>query len=376
MASASRSHRVKLAVVVLPKSALGSAGRSLQVSPDSGVVSNDDASIGSVAAKPNTFDKLGRITGYELLYGDQYSGGSGVTGISTGVDKYKTSAGAKGGLAFWRKDDPKITALEPYGLPIMVKALKAAKVGTRRFAEAATYAVPNSAAVSIVDEQFIDGRYVLHAGVAAGSLSAAAHLAGKLARTLDHRLRLAETGQLRGKPVKVPKPLNGGPPAGGPDLATVALTASDFGGQATIFDQGYGTPTTPSLSSYAQEMQPAGSFADLDQFIDWFPRANDATVLSRFEGVGFAYVLAAGGLTGVPGQYTPVDLSAVGDNAYGAFVSVTPPGQSTVYFVVVALSSGQVADFILAGSESQVQSADVVNLAQLAANRLDAGLPG
>jgi hypothetical protein len=36
-ASASRSHRLKLGVVVLPKSALGTAGRSLAVSPDTGL---------------------------------------------------------------------------------------------------------------------------------------------------------------------------------------------------------------------------------------------------------------------------------------------------------------------------------------------------
>lgn len=375
-ASASRSHRVKLAVVVLPKSALGAAGRALKASPDSGVVSNSEASLNSVAAKANTFDKLGRITGYELTYGDEYSGGSGVTQISTGVEKYKTSAGAKRGLAFWRKDDPKITVLEPYGLAITVKALKPAKVGTRRFAEAATYAVANAAPVSIVDEQVSDGRYVLRAGVAAGSLSAASHLAGQLARQLDHRLRLAEAGHLRGKPVKVPPHLKGGPPSGGPDLATLALTTDDFGGEATLAGQGYGTPSTPSLSSYARELEPAASFADLDQFIDWFPAANDATVLSRFEGVGFAYILASGGLTGVPGHFTPVDLSAVGHNAYGAIVSITPAGQSTVYFVIISLSSGQAADLVLAGSEEQVQSGDVVSLAQVVANRLDAGLAG
>ena len=94
--------------------------------------------------------------------------------------------------------------LEPYGLAVTVKALKPAKVGTRRFAEGSTITVPNAVPLSVVDEQFTDRRYVLHVDVAAGSLSVAAHLAGKLARTLDHRLRLAEAGRLRGKPVKVP----------------------------------------------------------------------------------------------------------------------------------------------------------------------------
>ena len=154
--------------------------------------------------------------------------------------------------------------------------------------------------------------------------------------------------------MKLPRQLDAGPPPGGPDLGRLALTSSDFGGQATITDQGYGTPSTPSLSTYVRDMEPAGSFADLAQVIEWFPHANEATVLGRFEGVGFAYGLAEGLLTGVRGEFTPVDLSAVGHDAYGGIVSVTPSGQSTVYFVIVSLSSGQAADLILAGSEPQV----------------------
>lgn len=374
--SASRSHRVKLAVVALPKSALGVAGRSLAVSPDSGAVSNAGATGKSISAGPHTFDNFGRITGYVLSYGDPYSGGSGITSIETGVDKYKTAAGAKRGLAFWRKDDPKINVLAPYGVVATVKALKPSKIGTHRFAEAATYAIPNAAPVTLVDEQFSDGRYVLQVDVGAGSLSEAFHAAGKLARTLDHRLRLAEAGHLRGKPVKVPPQLDRGPPQGGPELGMLALTSSDFGGQATITEQGYNTPSTPSLSTFVEDMEPAGGFADLAQVIDWFPHANDATVLGRFEGVGYAYGLGEGLLTGVPGQFTQVDLSTVGHSAYGGIVSATPHGRPTVYFVIVTLSSGQAADLILAISESQVQSGDVVNLAQAAANRLDAGLGG
>ena len=164
--------------------------------------------------------------------------------------------------------------LEPYGLAVTVKALKPAKVGTRRFAEGPTITVPNAVPLSVVDEQFTDRRYVLHVDVAAGSLSVAAHLAGKLARTLDHRLRLAEAGRLRGKPVKVPANLH------------------------------------------------AGAFT-------------------------------SGALTGVPGQFTQVDVSGA-----------------------VALSSGRAADLVLVAGQTPLQSSDVLNLAQITANRLDTGLAG
>ena len=375
-ASASNSHRVKLSLVALPKSALGRAGKPLAVTPDSGTVSNDEAAADSNGGAPNTFSKLGRVTGYTLKYGDRFSGRAGVTEITTSVDAYKTGADARRGLAFWQKDDPKITIFAPYGLPFAVKSLTAAKVGTHRFAKGTTLTIPNAAPLALVDDQFTDGRYVLQVDVAAGSLSSAAGVAGKLARRLDRRLRLAEAGKLHGKPVKLPKPLKAGPPANGPDLATLALTPTDLGGQATLGDHGYEPPSTPSLSEYAEDLQPAGSYDELSQLVDWFPTANDALDLSRFEGGAFAYLLASGLLTGTPGQLTQVDLSVAGDNAWGGTVSVTPQGQPTVYFAIISLSSGQASALVLASSQSQIQPADVVSLAQAAANRLNAGLSG
>ena len=71
-----------------------------------------------------------------------------------------------------------------------------------------------------------------------------------------------------------------------------------------------------------------------------------------------------------------MDLSAVGDNATGGIVSIAQPQQPTIYLTVIALSAGQASDLILAGSQSQLQASDVANLAQTAANRLNAGLSG
>jgi hypothetical protein len=375
-ASARTSHRVKLAIVVLPKLALGTAGRPLALARGSGVISNANAPNNSNTATADTFAKLGRVTGYALTYGDRYSGRTGVTEITTGVDEYKNPADAKRGLAFWKKDDPKITALKPYGLAVEVRTLKAPRVGTHRFAEGTSFTVPNAAPVAFVDERFTDGRYVLNVDVGAGSLSAAAGTASKLARTLDHRLRLAEAGHLRGKPVKLPPQLTLGAPEGGPDLATLALQTSDLGGPATLGDHAYAAPSSPALSAYGIDWNPAGTFDALSQLIAWFPTANDATVLTGFEEAVIAHSLAEG-LTGVvAGQFTPVDLGAAGDNAVGGIVTISQPQQPTIYLTVVALSSGQASDLILAGSQSQIQASDVVNLAQTAATRLNAGLSG
>ena len=101
-ASASSPHRVKLPLVPLPKSALGGAGESLALMHDSGVVSNADAANNSTSGTTATFKNLGRVTGYDLTYGDPFTGGTGVTQIASGIEQFKTSAGAKKGLAFWR----------------------------------------------------------------------------------------------------------------------------------------------------------------------------------------------------------------------------------------------------------------------------------
>lgn len=123
-------------------------------------------------------------------------------------------------------------------------------------------------------------------------------------------------------------------------------------------------------------MEPAGSFEDLTQLLGWFPSANEATVFGRFTGVAFVYVSASGFGFGGSGRFTPVDLSDVGDAAYGGIVTLSRTGQPTVYLAIVSLSSGRAYDLVLASGRSQIQPADVVNVAQLAANRLDAGVSG
>ena len=65
-ASANRSHTVNLALVPLPKSALGPAASSFSLSHDSGPVSNANAASHTADATPRTFKKLGRVHGYGL----------------------------------------------------------------------------------------------------------------------------------------------------------------------------------------------------------------------------------------------------------------------------------------------------------------------
>ena len=62
-ASAHRAHPVKLALVPLPKSAIGSAAHAFALAHDSGPVSNADAAAHTPDATTKTFKKLGRLDG-------------------------------------------------------------------------------------------------------------------------------------------------------------------------------------------------------------------------------------------------------------------------------------------------------------------------
>jgi hypothetical protein len=371
-ASASTAHRVKLSLVPLPKSALGAAGKSLALTHDSGVVSNASAASNSSSGTPSSFKKLGRVSGYDLTYGDPFRGGTGVTEIASGVEQYKTAADAKKGLAFWRKDDAQITSLEQYGISVALKAVKAPAIGTGRFGWGTTLTFPNGAPIASVDEQVADGKYVLDVSVTAGSVSAASRQAGKLLRALDQRLQLAERSRLRAKPVRLLPPLKAGPPTGGPDLATLTLTSSDLTGTVTVGDHAY-VVDPEALSAYMLDMNPAGQYDDLSQEIEWYATANEATVITSLEQAIVASEFGA--LIGVTPTVTPVDVSSVGDNAQGEILQFSVNGQS-VYIGMVGLSRGQASDLVLFTRTSPLQASDVQSVAQAAATHLDAGVTG
>jgi hypothetical protein len=371
-ASASSAHRVKLSLLPLPKSALGPAVSSLALTHDSGVVSNAAAASNSASGTLSTFTHLGRVTGYDLTYGDPFSGGPGITEIGSGVEQYKKASGAKKALAFWRKNDAQITSLERYGVTVTLKVLKAPALGSGHFGYGTTLTFANATPISIVDEQVADGRYVLHVDVAAGSVSSASHLASKLLRTLDQRLQLAERGRLRSKPVKLLPPLKPGPPEGGPDLSTLTLSTSDLTGPVTVGDHTY-VVDPEALSAFVLDMNPAGQYHDLTQEIEWYATAKAATIITSLEPAIVANEL--GTLVGVTPTATPVDLSSIGDNAQGEILQFSVNGQS-LYAAMIGLSRGQASNFVIATSTSPLQASQVESLAQAMASHLDAGVTG
>lgn len=360
-AFAGHRHAVKLALVPLPKSAIGPAAGSFSLAHDSGRVSNANAAAHTPDATPKTFKRLGRVTGYALEYGNAFSGGTGITDVRTSIEEYKSKAGARRALAFWQKEDAELSKLDSPGftvtnVPVTVPAPAA---GTSHFAYLTSYSASNIVPVSGVDEQIADGRYVLDVIVTAGSPDLAELLAPTLAAKLDARLRLARTGRLRASPVKLPKQKAGRPP-GGPDLSVLALRKSDLVGKATV-SKGY-VVDPAAISDFSVFMLPAGTFDALDQEIEWYPVANEASFFTDFQN--------AAALT-QPGT-TPLDLSSLGDGAQGSITASSSFSQGQVFF-----ASGHLAESIFVARQGPIHSADVVSVAQAAANRIDAaGLGG
>ena len=355
-AFASRAHRVKLAVVPLPKSALGPAVHGFSLARDSGPVSNAEAASHTADATTATLKKLGRVSGYALEYGNAFSGAVGVTDVHTGIEQYKTPADARRALAFWKQEDAKLSALDSPGFSVTSVPVKvpAPARGTSHFAYLTSYSAANIAPVSGLDEQVADGRYVLEVIVTAGAASTAQALAPKLARKLDARFRLERRGRLHAKPVKLPK-LKAGQPPGGPDLSALALRASDLVGKVTV-DKGY-VLDPAAVSDYSVFMLPAGQFDALDQEIEWYPVANEASFFADFEN---AATLAQRGTTAL-------DLSALGDGAQGSVTQGSSLSLGQVFF-----ASGHLAEFIFMGNQGPISTADVESVAQTAANRIDA----
>src|SRR5205814_7679812 len=137
---------------------------------------------------------------------------------------------------------------------------------------------------------------------------------------------------------------------GGPDLSTMILQPSDVGqwDPADVFLQRY-IAFTPALSAYQLDLRPAGPYDDVEQLIGWWPTATEATCAEAYVSALFAKEVGVG---------SPIDLSAVGDNATG---SLFDGGDGP--YVLVTLTNGQAGEFIYAHSASTVQDSDVQSLA-------------
>jgi hypothetical protein len=367
VASASgASQQLKLALLPLPKTALGQAGHSLPLAADSGADSNAHAATqgtGDFTAKQ--LKHLGRVSGYLLDYGSPFSDTAGVSQIQTEVEQYKSAAKARRGLAFWRKQELDVRLLKKFGLHVSFKKIALPNVHGPHWAYLTTLSANGLSPLHGVDAQLLDGNYLLDVNVA-GSPAEVERLVPTLVRKFDQRLRLAEGGRLKAKPVTLPH-VKPGPPAHGAKPARMVLTRSDVGKPATIRHGGYVSPKNSfdeyALSAYDLTMAPAGSFGFLQQEVS----ATKTTVEVKYFSAVAAGAFSSAGI----GTVTPVDLSSVGDNAFGEILQISS-GNQTVWEALVVLSRDKYLDFLSVANKTKLTAADVQALGQMAAQRLNA----
>jgi hypothetical protein len=371
LASASNASQPKLAVLPLPKAQLGQVGRSLSLAADSGVDSNAHSAsqaTGNVTAK--RLKRLGRISGYLLDWGTPFSDSPGVSEIKTEVERYRTAATARRGLGFWRKQELDVRALKAFGLHVSFKRVALAHVLHPYWAYLTTARVHGLQPVYAVDAEMLDGAYLLDVSIAAGSPGDAKRLAPLIAQKLVRRFGLAQQGRLQAKPFRLPhdKP---GPPAHGAKPAQIALARSDVGSPATVRHAGYVSPREAfdeyAISAYDLLMAPAGSYDELEQEVSVAKSALEAKYFAALAGG------ALGRALGASGNATQVDLSTVGDNAFGELVHVSA-GTNSADGTIVVLTRGKYFDFVIAASTAKLSAADVQSLAQKAAHRLDSAV--
>ena len=370
LGSGASTTSVNMALVPVPKSALGAAGHSLPLARDSGVVSNAlAASESSGDVSPRRLQKLGRVSGYLLDYGNPFGDSPGVREIQTEIDRYRSTADARRGLAFWRRDELNNTHLKKLGLNFSLKKLRLSGIPGPHWAYAGSALMKGLKPVTGVDAELQDGRYILDVSVSAGTNAAAARLVPGIARKLDQRLKLALAGQLHGKPVSLARALKPGPPPHGPKPAVLALHANDLGA-AKVVHKGYSPPKDAldpnALSVYDLDLSPAGSYIVVSQEL----LVGASKLEAQYFGAIATSAVAAG--LGKVGKVTPVTLTGIGDNARGELLQVRVSGR-TVYVAVVVLTHGSYLDFVDAASASPPTATDVHQLAQLAAKRLDRG---
>jgi hypothetical protein len=317
--------------------------------------------------------RLGRVTGYLLDYGTPFGNSPGIHEIQTEIERYRTAAEARKGLAFWRRQEVTRPPISGTGIHFSSRKLHLPGLPAPNWAYAQGISIKGLRPVLGVDTQIQHGPYLLDVSVGAGSTAAATRLVPTIASRFYARLRLALTGRLHASPVAVPPPLRPGPPPHGAQPAGLVLRTADLGKGSKVLHKGYVEPKSSldenALSVYDLTMASPGSFPVLSQEV--------VVGSSRLETQYFAAIVLSAGVGSAAGigkgiETTPVDLGGVGDNARGELAHVAVNGQSVDEEAVV-LTRGSYLDFLIEASPSTFTAADVRKLAGLGVKRLDAG---
>jgi hypothetical protein len=391
-----------LALMVLPKSALGAGASSLRVdAAGSGVRTNADAAEDSIdtADTATSLARAGRLTGYQLSYGDPslsaLTRGAGLLEIDSEVELFRgadaVAAAIGKDLRDFRRYEGKVVSgvrlervqtfpVAGLGPPALGARLEASIGGKRLWISGVEFrlgALEGSVTISRADANDESARAVA------------------LARALERRMRGVLAGTVTGKPVAIPKKQPPGTtatrPPGSPDLSRAMLRPADLPAGTTTTKSAY-SRVSGAVAAYTRAFAPKGRLPggtrliSLQEEVSLYTSADRASiVLAGVEGVfgragsaEFARFFAQRFKEGA--GFEPTSLSVVrnrrlqaGDRAREVAVRIgTPLGRVEASFVFVR--SGRLLGWLYAAASpgARLTAGDGERLARTAAARMRA----
>lgn len=278
--------RAELALMVLPKTALGPAAARFTVDPTSGFTTNDDVATASLDLREtvSTIAQAGRIVGYELAYSDPRSSAiaarSGMLDITTRVDLFRTSLAAKRYFAAKVGDRRRVRTGESVpGVRIASSRFAVAGIGDEALGRRASRQPPGKPALFDTAVLFRVGRLHGRVTISRADRADAGAQATALARELAQRMRDVLQGTIAGRPVPLPARTSSGRPVGEPDLARLVLVLGDLPAGAATTNDGY-VRDTGAVAAYDRSFDlgdTAEAFLQVDSAIELYRNPLEAS---------------------------------------------------------------------------------------------------
>jgi hypothetical protein len=377
----------QLALMPLPKAALGPSALSLPLDPDSGVQTNADAAsnaFGRVAAAD--LARIGRLSGYDLDYNDAAGkaivAGHGLLEAETGVELYRDPASATRGLAFWRQDTTRAAKLHTPGLAFSMTPFPVNGLGPSTFSVSASIKLKGKPPFYGAQIMFQVDRLLAAVSLSSPQASEVQQLAPPLARQLKARIGLVLAGKISGAPVPLPGKAKAGPPPNGLDLSALALRPGDLG-QSRLVSQGYRLDTDLNpISEYQRELSPAGSFANFREQVALFHSPTEASYTFGLLAELLSSTQAMKTILGAEKSRdlrswvaTPVSVNA-GDEARAVVAKLGGATGVTGYAGFVIVRVGSTTEFVavVGPAALPIQPAALRRLAAQTAERAQQGL--
>jgi hypothetical protein len=377
-----------LAPLVLPRAQLGKVAQGLQIKLLSGTTTNARAADDSF--DPNDDEagitRLGRVTGYALVYGDVgWTGlrtGHGVIDVGTSLDFFRSVRQAAVYEVKTLRDLARVRGKNLQG--VVVERARAFPVGGLGPAATGLEIVQRVGRHRIYGTliDFQIDRILCEAVINRADTVNVRRQVAVLAEKLRNRIAAYAQGTLKAQPVKLPRPLGTVKPGpGAPDLSAMVPASADLKGRGGVVQQGF-VPDNDAITSYIREYRFAPN-SGLFQL-----RATVALERTRREASGRLY-LTRSAFIGPEGAETLARIVApgpthvhldgvrtakVGDESFATAVTFTSQGRRLRVVQVYERRDRVFGSILFVGSAKKLSLEGALPYARMLDRRIKSGL--